>query len=78
MSCRESLTALKYGEEHKTKEYSALCICPGGIPNTLEEAASKAPVVLDQSTPIRVLHRRPVGIRKREILEMTAKRLEGG
>ncbi|KAF6202819.1 hypothetical protein GE061_003224 [Apolygus lucorum] len=74
---RESLVTLKQGEEEKTKEYSALCFCPGGIPDCLEEAAARAPLVLDQSTPIRVLHRRPVAVRQKEILEMSVTRLEG-
>uniref|UniRef100_A0A0A9XA35 tRNA pseudouridine(55) synthase n=1 Tax=Lygus hesperus TaxID=30085 RepID=A0A0A9XA35_LYGHE len=74
---RESLVTLKQGEEEKTKEYTALCFCPDGIPDTLEGAVARAPLVLDQSTPIRVLHRRPVAVRQKEILEMSVTRLEG-
>jgi tRNA pseudouridine synthase 10 len=70
---------LKDGEESKTKTYYALCVTPGKTV-TAEQInvlnTQKLPIVLQQKTPIRVLHRRTLACRSRSILEMEASLVE--
>ncbi|XP_045114054.1 tRNA pseudouridine synthase Pus10-like [Portunus trituberculatus] len=70
---KKDLKNLKEGEEEKTKAYCALCIAAKGYDNSALEALSKMPqLVLQQKTPLRVLHRRPLATRSRTILSMKA------
>ncbi|CAL8091587.1 unnamed protein product [Orchesella dallaii] len=72
---RKNAAKLKDGEEFKTKTYCALCRIPEGVvaPEMLEKLNSiKLPLVLQQQTPIRVLHRRSVATRERSILSINA------
>lgn len=72
-SYRKDLKNLKEGEEEKTKAYCALCIAPKGYDYSALEALSTMPqVVIQQKTPLRVLHRRPLATRPRAILSMRA------
>lgn len=63
---------LKLGEEHKKKTYVALIWSPNSLVGESEKErilnlASLGPVELEQKTPIRVLHRRPLAVRKRTV-----------
>ncbi|ODM98233.1 putative tRNA pseudouridine synthase Pus10 [Orchesella cincta] len=72
---RKAAAKLKDGEEFKTKTYCALCRVPEGIvvAEMLEKLnAMKLPIVLQQQTPIRVLHRRSLATRERSILSIKA------
>ena len=64
---REELTNLKEGEETKTKEYHALCVAWGVDVEKLKRVSEKAPLTINQKTPVRVLHRRPVATRPKKI-----------
>ncbi|CAH1399528.1 unnamed protein product [Nezara viridula] len=69
---KSALEMLKVGEETKTKEYRALCFLldpkeRDNCNNRLKDLSSQFPVKLQQATPIRVLHRRPVAVRERTI-----------
>lgn len=82
---REDLAQLKKGEETKSKTYEALCIKlthskydddSSQIEVTAKDielmnSFAKDHGVIQQRTPIRVLHRRPLLTRTREILELT-------
>lgn len=57
--------------EHKVKYYGCLCWSQTCLPETLEliqEQLSTYPLSLAQKTPLRVLHRRALAIRQRQIL----------
>lgn len=57
---KDQLGPLKEGEEEKTKVYSALCVTLDGLPLTvedLEKMNSVSELVINQKTPLRVLHR---------------------
>uniref|UniRef100_A0ACB8G9P0 tRNA pseudouridine synthase Pus10 n=1 Tax=Sphaerodactylus townsendi TaxID=933632 RepID=A0ACB8G9P0_9SAUR len=65
---REAIGHMKEGEEDKTKSYSALIWTEKEIKN--EDIAvldSMKELKLDQKTPLRVLHRRPLAVRVRVI-----------
>ena len=57
---KEQLAPLKEGEEDKTKAYAALCVTLDG-PSLTEEEVERlngiTNLVLNQKTPLRVLHR---------------------
>ena len=65
---------LKEGEEKKTKSYIALCcfVHPptGDDLKSLEEVCKLRDIELQQRTPIRVLHRRPLATRSRVVHSM--------
>ncbi|XP_077189104.1 tRNA pseudouridine synthase Pus10 isoform X2 [Paroedura picta] len=68
---REAIGHMKEGEEGKTKSYSALIWTEKEIQN--EDVAvldSMKELKLDQKTPLRVLHRRPLAVRVRVIHTM--------
>lgn len=73
------MSILKDGEETKSKHYGALCCLPEGMSVSQEVLDTlnnyPVPVVLNQKTPIRVLHRRSMSTRKRTIYEMKATRI---
>ncbi len=57
---REESNQIKEGEEEKTKCYEALCYTDTQIDqNELEQklASISNPLIIEQKTPIRVLHR---------------------
>lgn len=57
---KDQLGPLKEGEEEKTKVYSALCVTLDGSCFTsadIEKINSVSQVVINQKTPLRVLHR---------------------
>lgn len=74
--CRRNSSLLKDGEETKTKNYCALCLIPDGSeipPEVLEKLNSTpVPLVLQQKTPIRVLHRRSLMTRERSVYSIKA------
>lgn len=73
MPSRDELGNLKEGEEKKTKEYSALCVSKNPLTQTQIDKLNSCDVLqLNQKTPIRVLHRRPIATRKRKIYRMSA------
>lgn len=64
---------LKEGEEEKTKSYSALCfVREGYTEKNIDILNNQGEIVLQQKTPLRVLHRRPLAIRPRTVFEMSA------
>lgn len=68
----QEFTALKLGEEHKKKTYVALIWSAATLNSDVErkrvlELPSLGPVELEQKTPIRVLHRRPLAARRRTV-----------
>ena len=74
---REDCSKLKEAENSKTKSYSALVFIPEGISE--EELSSlnhSNEITLDQKTPLRVLHRRPLAVRQRKILSMSTEYID--
>ncbi|CAF1064698.1 unnamed protein product [Adineta steineri] len=72
---KEESNQIKEGEEEKTKCYEALCYTETQIDQTeLDQrlASVPNPIVIEQKTPIRVLHRRTVMTRQRSITELSA------
>ncbi|XP_042230224.1 tRNA pseudouridine synthase Pus10-like [Homarus americanus] len=70
---KKDIKNLKEGEEEKTKAYCAVCIAHKGYnPALLERLASMPELTLQQKTPLRVLHRRPLATRPRNIHSMRA------
>lgn len=68
---------LKTGEQFKMKKYSALCCA--SRPLSEEDVAfinMQENVVLQQKTPIRVLHRRNYAVRERTVYKMSAEVVE--
>lgn len=71
---REELTHIKTGEEQKKKFYRALCALQEPVSvKILEQLQISASFNIQQKTPIRVLHRRPLHTRPRTIYSVTAK-----
>jgi tRNA pseudouridine synthase 10 len=59
---------LKEGEKEKKKTYKALCITKQApASEAIMKIENSEKLVLEQKTPIRVLHRRPLAIRKRTV-----------
>lgn len=62
---------LKEGEENKNKQYRALCCCSRIITqDDIDKISNVTDLIIDQKTPIRVLHRRSLAIRKRKIYNL--------
>lgn len=73
---KEETTVLKEGEEDKTKRYVALCWSRDFVPDDkLNDLGSVANIALQQRTPIRVLHRRPLATRERMVYSLSAERV---
>ncbi|XP_060755557.1 putative tRNA pseudouridine synthase Pus10 [Neoarius graeffei] len=74
---REATSRMKEGEEEKTKSYSALIWTQKPItPADLDFFENIKELKIDQKTPLRVLHRRPLAIRQRLIHSMSASYLD--
>ncbi|XP_060069960.1 tRNA pseudouridine synthase Pus10-like [Ylistrum balloti] len=74
---KEATNNLKEGEMEKTKTYSAFCWSAEVLAQEkLEELGAMKNVVLQQKTPIRVLHRRPLATRERTVYTMSAERVD--
>uniref|UniRef100_A0A2K6LA35 tRNA pseudouridine synthase Pus10 n=1 Tax=Rhinopithecus bieti TaxID=61621 RepID=A0A2K6LA35_RHIBE len=68
---REAIGHMKEGEEEKTKTYSALIWTDKAIQKTdIEFLNDIKDLKIDQKTPLRVLHRRPLAVRARVIHSM--------
>ncbi|GLV36657.1 uncharacterized protein CBL_02508 [Carabus blaptoides fortunei] len=75
---RNELVHIKSGEETKSKNYEALCVCKEPVTQDMIDLINKtAPVELKQKTPIRVLHRRPLAVRDRVVYSMRAELVPG-
>ncbi|KAK9502353.1 hypothetical protein O3M35_011143 [Rhynocoris fuscipes] len=84
---KECLNLLKAGEEIKTKDYNALCVILGrkDLENNSKEydiedclkrlETIEVPLVIDQATPVRVLHRRALAVRKKTIHSIKATKI---
>ncbi|EDX03181.1 putative tRNA pseudouridine synthase Pus10 [Drosophila simulans] len=71
---REELTHIKTGEEQKKKFYRALCALHEPVSvKILEQLQISASFNIQQKTPIRVLHRRPLHTRPRTIYSVKAR-----
>lgn len=77
---KDQVAQVKTGEEEKVKIYSAYCIMSGVKASVdwekLESLSSKCPIVLQQKTPIRVLHRRSLATRERSIFKLEVSKAE--
>ncbi|XP_034248513.1 tRNA pseudouridine synthase Pus10 [Thrips palmi] len=77
---KDQVAQVKTGEEEKIKIYSAYCIMSGADATVdwakLESLSSKCPIVLQQKTPIRVLHRRSLATRERSIFRLEVSKAE--
>ncbi|XP_065346377.1 tRNA pseudouridine synthase Pus10 [Cloeon dipterum] len=75
---KDELVHLKMGEESKSKSYEAYCVCLEGelLDEKLDALSNIKNLVLEQKTPIRVLHRRPLATRNRTVLQMSATRVD--
>uniref|UniRef100_A0A3B4C9R8 tRNA pseudouridine(55) synthase n=1 Tax=Pygocentrus nattereri TaxID=42514 RepID=A0A3B4C9R8_PYGNA len=74
---RDAMGRMKEGEEEKTKSYSALIWTKKAITNSdLDFIANIKELKIDQKTPLRVLHRRPLAVRQRVIHSMSASYLD--
>lgn len=70
---RKDVRYLKEGEEEKTKAYCALCLASQGYSSgVLEKVSKMREVRVNQKTPLRVLHRRPLATRPRIIHTISA------
>ncbi|XP_048208824.1 tRNA pseudouridine synthase Pus10 isoform X3 [Perognathus longimembris pacificus] len=70
---REAIGHMKEGEEEKTKTYSALIWTNRPIQKEDTEFLNEIKdLKIDQKTPLRVLHRRPLAVRTRVIHSMEA------
>jgi tRNA pseudouridine synthase 10 len=70
---RSDLTILKSGEENKKKSYRALCILNKPVTvEILEKLDIPEGFLIQQLTPLRVLHRRPLHLRPRQIYSLKA------
>lgn len=75
---REDLGNLKEGEIDKSKTYSALCWCQRPLTSDdLTLIENTKDLVLQQKTPIRVLHRRALATRERVIYSLKAEPTSG-
>lgn len=75
---RVDLTSIKQGEELKTKEYNALCLTKIPVSeDMINKINNYGSFVVKQKTPIRVLHRRPLAVRDKEIHVMKAVQVPG-
>lgn len=63
---------LKDGEEEKTKTYRAICCCSRELSDSeLAKISSLKDLTINQKTPIRVLHRRSLTVRRRVLHNLT-------
>lgn len=70
---REETTKVKEGEQEKTKEYSALVWVAKEVTKEMLDSFSKLDkLTLQQKTPIRVLHRRPLATREKLVHKISA------
>jgi len=71
---KDETSILKQGEEDKQKRYAAVCWSHDGITDDqIAELAVVKDLTLQQKTPIRVLHRRPLATRERTIYNLSAR-----
>jgi len=70
---KDETSILKQGEEDKQKRYVAVCWSRNPITDEqMSELAAIKDLTLQQKTPIRVLHRRPLATRERTIYNVSA------
>ncbi|KAK3581423.1 hypothetical protein CHS0354_016285 [Potamilus streckersoni] len=74
---KEDTLVLKEGETEKIKSYLAVCWTEDPVPDEkLEQLSQIQDLKIQQNTPIRVLHRRPLATRERVIHTMSATRID--
>ncbi|KFB45097.1 AGAP012003-PA-like protein [Anopheles sinensis] len=70
---REELVHIRGGEADKRKFYRALCVTEKPVtPETITQLCIDEPLVVQQVTPLRVLHRRPLLARPRTVYKVRA------
>ena len=75
---KDETNILKQGEEDKQKCYVAVCWSRDDITDEqISELAATKDLTLQQKTPIRVLHRRPLATRERTIYNLSAQLING-
>lgn len=68
---------MKEGEEQKKKTYTALCVSQKSLSSEkLNQLKEMKDLVLQQKTPIRVLHRRPLAVRSKIIHTMDVEEVD--
>lgn len=70
---KDQLLILKQGEEEKTKNYAAICVVLDAKPisqEELNEIHGITDLVVNQKTPLRVLHRRSLAVRPKTVHNM--------
>lgn len=74
---KDDTSVIKDGEEEKIKRYSALCWSRKAVvePDLQELFKSVGEVELEQKTPLRVLHRRPLATRRRLVHSLSVKHM---
>jgi len=71
---KDETDILKQGEEDKQKRYVAVCWSHDEITDDqIAKLAGIKDIELQQKTPIRVLHRRPLATRQRTIYDLSAR-----
>ena len=76
---KDETTILKQGEEDKQKSYVAVCWSLDDISDEqIDQLATIRDLTLQQKTPIRVLHRRPLATRQRTIYNMSVRLIDAG
>lgn len=75
---KADVAQLKDGEDSKRKAYTALCVTrtPYDLAHVRKRLESMKELVLDQRTPIRVLHRRPNALRRRTVHDMAVRAVD--
>ncbi|XP_076314343.1 pseudouridine synthase 10 [Tachypleus tridentatus] len=74
---KEDVHMLKEGEEEKRKTYSAICVMNRPLTKEdIEQLKTLKDLVIQQKTPLRVLHRRPLAVRERIVYEMSAEKID--
>lgn len=74
---KAGLELMKQGEENKEKSYRAKLWCPEPISGeAIEKLNLMKDIQLEQKTPIRVLHRRPILTRTRKVHQLSLKPID--
>lgn len=78
ISIREELVHIKTGEEQKKKIYQALCVLDTpATADIIRKLDIPNGFLVQQQTPLRVLHRRPLLTRPRQIFSVKGKIFKG-
>lgn len=75
-SSRQEYSDLQKKAEEKTKQYRCVCWSERAVSDgRLRDLCRGAPMVIRQGTPVRVLHRRSAATREKQVLALSAERI---